>query len=227
MDDIRQSAGSKRTRVFFVSGPRPELKRNDCLDYPRVHPASETGPLFGDLFAREIRIPRESPKPVEVCSRQMMSQPCLISADVAYADETAKMPVEGSTRYERLDRRPGALRMHVEIEHLFPHRHQETEMALLACILLRNLEFNRLVRSLERAKQGRGWFAHLKIYRPMLDLKHDVVVEPPIERVHVVVSGASPVVLWVAPVHLVVVHKPAIKDDAAVRLERAGDDVCG
>ena len=42
--------------------------------------------------------------------------------------------------------------VHVEIQHLLPHRCQETEMTLLARIFLGDLQFDGLIRFLEPAE---------------------------------------------------------------------------
>jgi hypothetical protein len=66
---------------------------------------------------------------------------------------------------------------------------------------------------------------HLEVNRPVLDLEHDVVVEPAVERAKVVVGSARAIVLRVPPVHVVVVDEPAVEEHPMVRCERAGDHV--
>ena len=48
-----------------------------------------------------------------------------------------------------------------------------------------------------------------------------------VERLEVVVRGARPIVLRIVPVHVMVVDEAAIEDHAAVRRQRARDDVRG
>ncbi len=67
----------------------------------------------------------------------------------------------------------------------------------------------------------------MKIDGAVLDLDDDVGIELAVERLEIVVSGAGAVVLQVAPIHVVVVDEAAIKEQAAVRSQRAGDDVGG
>ena len=81
-----------------------------------------------------------------------------------------------------LDRRGRAgLDLHVEVERLLPHRHQEDRVAALAEVLLGDLQLDRLVGVLQRAEQRRRRLAHLEVDRSVLDLDDDVVVEPAVE----------------------------------------------
>ncbi len=100
-------------------------------------------------------------------------------------------------------------------------------MALLACILLRHLELKSLVRLLQRADQGRNRLANLEIDGPFFDLYQHVLIELPVELREVVIGGAGTVVLQIAPIHVVVVDEAPINQHAAMRFERAGDNVCG
>src|SRR5256885_5878464 len=61
----------------------------------------------------------------------------------------------------------------------------------------------------------------------MLDLDDDVVFELAVERMKIVVGSFGAVVLGIAPVEMMVVDESAIKHDAVMRLEGAGDDVGG
>ena len=79
--------------------------------------------------------------------------------------------------------------MHVEIERFLPHGRQKDRVTCLAHVLLRDLKLDRLVRPLERAEEGRRWFAHLEIDRSVLDLDDRVRIELPVERMKIVVRG--------------------------------------
>ena len=98
-------------------------------------------------------------------------------------------------------------------------------MPRLPEILLRDLQLDRLARLVECSEQRRSRLAHLKIDGTVLDLDDDVVVELAVKSVEIVVRRASAIVLRIAPIHVVVVNKAAIENQAAVRLERAGDHV--
>ena len=100
-------------------------------------------------------------------------------------------------------------------------------MALLAGVFLRDLQLDRFVGFFEAAEKRRDRFARLKIDRAVLDLDDDVVVELAVERMKIVVGGAGAIVFGIAPVEMMVVDEGAIEDEAAVRFERARDDVGG
>jgi hypothetical protein len=117
--------------------------------------------------------------------------------------------------------------VHVEIERLLTHGNQKDGMPGLSHVLLGDLQFDRLAGLFKLAKQrGRG-LAHLEIDGAVLDLDDDVVVEFAVELLEIVISRAGPIVLGVAPVHVVVVDKAAVKEKTAVRLERASHRVGG
>ena len=158
-----------------------------------------------------------------------MAQPVRVAAHVRHADEPAGAAARtcgpATSCFTGVPAPPAGL--HVEVEHLLPHRHDVAQVPLLAQILLRDLQLDRLVRLLQPAEQRRRRLAHLEIDRAVLDLDDDVVFEQPVELVEVVVRGGRAVVLEIPPVHLVVVDEPAIEQHAAVRLECPGDRVGG
>ena len=98
-------------------------------------------------------------------------------------------------------------------------------MALLAGVLLRNLQFNGLVRSMQSGEKWRGRFAHLEINGTILDLDDDVIVEGAIQRMKIVVGGFRPIVLQIVPIEVVVVNEGPIKNDSTVGLQRARNHV--
>ncbi len=128
---------------------------------------------------------------------------------------------------EVLYRRAVASGVHVEIEHLFPHRREEAEMALLAGVFLRDLQLDGLVCFFQSTEEWRYRLASLEIDRAVLDLDNDVVVELAVEGMEIVVGGPGTVILGVAPIEMMVVDKRAIENDPAVRMESARDHICG
>ncbi len=80
---------------------------------------------------------------------------------------------------------------------------------------------------LQRGEERRDRLAHLEVDGPMLDLDDDVRLEGAVERVEVVIAGASAIGLEVVPVEVIVVDEAAIEHDSAVRFEGACDCVRG
>ena len=122
---------------------------------------------------------------------------------------------------------PGSAGLEIEVERLFPHRHQEAHVPLLPGVLLCDLQLDGLIGLPERAKQRRDRLASLEVDRAMLDLQDDVVGELPVKVMKVVPRRARSIVFRVAPVHVVVVDEAPIEDDAAVRREGMAEDVGG
>ncbi len=100
-------------------------------------------------------------------------------------------------------------------------------MALLAEVLLRDLELDGLAGVLERGEERRDGFADLEVDGAVLDLDDDVRFELAVEGVEVVVAGAGAVGFEVVVVEVIVVDEAAVEDDAAVRFEGAGYGVGG
>src|SRR5215468_3601772 len=100
-------------------------------------------------------------------------------------------------------------------------------MALLAGILLGDLQLDGLIGPLETAKERRNGFAHLEVNGAMLYLKDDVLCKLAIERMKDVVGRLGPVVLGLSPVEMVVVYEGAIENDAAVPGQCPGNDIGG
>ena len=135
-------------------------------------------------FARQIRIPRQPAEAVEVRQRQVVAEPVGVAADVRHADEPAgrvartSCPRRGAfTGVPR--RRLTCMSKSSTSFHIGTRKHR---VPLLAEVLLRDLQLDRLVRLLERAEQRRRRLAHLEVDRPVLDLDDDVVVELAVER---------------------------------------------
>src|ERR1700722_3755763 len=124
-----------------------------------------------------------------------------------------------------LDRRTSVLRAEVGVERSLPHGNEEDHVALLAGVLLRDLQLDSLAGVLERGEERRYRFADLEVDGAVLDLDDDIGLELAVEVVEVTVAGAGAVGLEIVPVEVVVVDEATIEDDAAVRLESAGYDV--
>src|SRR5258708_25182400 len=150
----------------------------------------------------------------------MMAEPTGARPDVRHANESAERLLEGAARRQLLDWRAIAPRAHVKVENLFPHRNQKAKVPLLTRVFLRDLQLNGLVALFQSPEQRRGRLAHLEVDRPVFYLQYNVVVELAVQSLKIVVRRRGPVVLRIAPVHVVVIHEAAIEDDASMRLER-------
>jgi hypothetical protein len=153
------------------------LHRRDGVNHERVAAEGEPRPFINDLLAAEIRIPRKPSETVEIRHGQRTAHPVCVHANVGHAHEAAGRATENPALDQILHRRGMRVDAHVEVQHLFPHRHQKTEMPLLARVFLCNLQFDRFVRATQSGKKWRNRFAHLEINGPVLDLDHHVVVE--------------------------------------------------
>src|SRR6266852_7202824 len=100
-------------------------------------------------------------------------------------------------------------------------------MPLLPGVFLSDLQFHRHVRLLQTAEERRNRFANLKVNWPMFNLNNNVVIEFAIERMEYVVGSSRAICLGILPVEVMVVHKCPVKNDSAVGLERACNDVGG
>src|SRR5262245_25706329 len=100
----------------------------------------------------------------------MVSEPICVASDIGDANETARWSVERLAAYELFHRGAPSLRLHVEVEHFFPHRRRKTNVALLPQVFLRDLQLDCLIRLFQTSEEWRGGLAHLKVDRPVLDL---------------------------------------------------------
>ena len=78
---------------------------------------------------------------------------------------------------------------------------------------------------LKRAEKRRSGFAHLEIDGAIFDLQNYIGIKLAVEIMEIIVGGAGAVVFQIVPVEVMVVNESAIEQQAAVRLERAGDHV--
>src|SRR5262249_801540 len=222
MDDVGQCSGPKGSSVLFVRPPGAELHPHNRTNHFGIVTERQSSPFFGDLLRAQVGVPRKPAEAVEVCHREMVSQPVLITTYIGNGHKSSQWTIESLARNQFLHRR-STLGAHIEIQNLLPHRDQNAKMALLARVLLRNLKLYNLTSLFQRTKQRRGRLAHLEVDWAMLYLKKRVVIKTAVERLKVVICSACPVVLQVAPVHVMVVDESSIKDDAAVRLEGPRD----
>ena len=171
------SVGAERAGVVLVVAPRSQQHVDDRASR-RAGSAPKVSRVHSSAMCSrgEIRDSRPAGRSHRDWPSPDGGRARSVAADVGDADESARRAFETSCRRRVLHRRAGALRMHVEVEHLFPHRHEEHEVPLLAEILLRDLQLDRFVRLLERAEERRRRLADLEVDRSVLDLQHDVVV---------------------------------------------------
>ena len=151
----------------------------------------------------------------------------MVTADVGDADDSAERPMERFAGEEFFDRRlcrvagVVATGVQVEVEHLLPHGRQVDEMALLAGVLLRDLDFHGLAGLLEAGEERRDGLAGLEIDGAFFGLDDDVGANLPSSGWKYVVGGAGAVGFGVAPVEMMVVDEGAVEDDAVMRREGA------
>src|SRR5581483_1673406 len=118
--------------------------------------------------------------------------------------------MEAFSIHDLLYRRRTVVGTKIEVEDLFPHRRDVNKMALLAQVLLRDLEFHCLVRVFEAGKERRDGFAYLEVDGAFLDLHDHVGRELAVEGMKDVVRRASAVRLGVTPVEMVVVDEGTV-----------------
>ncbi len=124
-----------------------------------------------------------------------------------------------------LDWSTAVLRAEVSIQRDLPHRNQKDHVALLAGVLLGDLQFNGLVGVPKRGEEWRDRLANLKVDRAVLDLDDHVGFELTVEGMEVVIAGPGAVGFEIVPVQMIVVNESAIQNDAAVRFECAGNGI--
>ena len=115
----------------------------------------------------------------------------------------------------------------VEVEDLLPHGGEIDEVALLAGVLLRDLDFHGLVGLREAGEERRDGLAGLEVDGAFLGLDDDVGSELAVEGMEDVVGGAGAVGFGVVPVEVMVVDEGAVENDAAVGREGGGESVGG
>ena len=225
VEDVGERSRAERTGITLVRRPRFQQDAGDRFDHAAIVAECEPRPFVRNARRRQIGIPCQPAEPVQVRDGQIVTKPVARPSDIRHADEAAERARARRAGRQRFHRRGAAAGAHVEVEHFFPHRDEKADVALLAGVLLRDLQLDRLVRSRERPEQRRSGLADLEVNGAMFDLQDDVVVEPAVEIVEIVPGGAGAIVFRIAPVHMVVVDEAAIEQHTAVRCQRARDDV--
>src|ERR1700744_4851729 len=136
-----------------------------------------------------------------------MREPIDVEADVGNASKSAKRTVKAFPFDDSTDGRVAILGAEVEIENLFPHGDEKDEMALLAGVLLRDLEFDGFVGEGESGEKRRDRFPPLEMDGAVLDLDNDVVIEFAVKGMKDIEGGAGAIGLEVMPIEMMIVDK--------------------
>ncbi len=101
-------------------------------------------PFVDDGVRAQVRIPRQSPEAIKIRHGQRTSEPVCVHANVRNSNKTTDGPVKHTARNKSLDWRGWRIGWHfmdahIEVEHFFPHRHQEAKLPLLSRVLLCDL----------------------------------------------------------------------------------------
>src|SRR6266568_6609731 len=222
--NVGESTRSERPCIALIDVPRRKQHLRDRINNFGIVAEGQPRPFIRDLFCAQIWIPRHASEGIKISHGQWVTQPVVVKTNVHYCIESAEWPMPSLPNHNLLYR-SRALHVHIEVEDLFPHWREETEMALLAGVLLRNLQLNRLICLQHCAEQRRGWLAYLEVDWPVLNLDDDIVVELAVEGMEVVVGGASAVSFRITPVQVMVVNEGAVEQDSAVRTQRACNHV--
>src|SRR3954470_14300271 len=127
--------------------------------------------------------------------------------------------MERISRDDLLHGRRRAVYSHVKVEDFFPHRRDVDEMALLAEVLLCDLQFHGLASVLDSTKERRYGLARLEVDRAFFGLNDHIGGKPAVEWMEDVVGGAGAISFGIRPIQVVVVDEGAVEDDTAVRSE--------
>ena len=192
-EDVGEGADAEVAGVLLVGVPGVALEVVDGGDDCGVVAPGEAGPGVEDLVGGEVGVPGEFAEAVEVGHGHGVMEPVGVEAYVGYADEAAEGLVEGFAFDDFFDRGAAVVRAQVGVEGGLPHGDEEDHVALLAEVLLRDLEFDGLAGVLERGEERRDGFADLEVDGAVFDLNDYVGFEFAVEGVEVVVSGAGPV----------------------------------
>ena len=143
-DDIRERLQTQRSRVILVRAPRSKLQVRYCADHLRVIAKRKLGPLLGDLVRAQVGVPCQTSEAVQIRLRQVVPEPVVIQAHVRNAHDRV---------HPRFHWRRAPANPQVEIESLFPHRHQEHGVPGLTHVFLGDLQLNRLFGFRQRPEQ--------------------------------------------------------------------------
>ena len=106
-----------------------------------------------------------------------------------------------------LDRSSGAVYAQVKIQNFFPHGRKKTQVPLLPCVFLGDLQLDAFIRLLQTSEKRRDRLTSLEVYGAVLDLDDHIVVKFSVERMEDVVGSPGAVIFWIAPVQMVVVDE--------------------
>lgn len=160
-------------------------------------------PLAGNHGGVQRGVIAQAAESVEVRSGQVVAGPVFIVAGVGHGHHSVARALDQRT-HMGVAIRAG---VHVEVQNLAEPGHQVADVALLARVLLRNLELHGNVGVLQAANQRGDRFAHLEVHGAVLDLQRDVVAEGAVQRHKIVVACAGAVNLGIAPILLAVVDE--------------------
>src|SRR3954465_8954749 len=102
-------------------------------------------PFIHDLARTQIGVPGDAAESVKVRHGKVITEPILVESYVCHCNQATRRSVECLARNDLFHRSVAVIRMQVGIKHLFPHRKEKTELALLTRVLLGYLKLERFV----------------------------------------------------------------------------------
>lgn len=225
--NVRQCLLAQVARVVLVRRPRVHRQPSNGVDDLPMESICQADPILQNGHLVDLRIPCYPPVRVQIRHGEMRAQPGRVLADVHDGRVPRPLLAEALPGQDVLaDDGLLAVDAQVEVEHRLPQRREVDEVALLARVLLRDLQLDGGGRLAQVREERRRGLAHLEVDGAVLDLHDDVVVELAVEVAEEVDGRVRPVVLPVALVEvLAVVHEGPEHEDAAVRRERARKEV--
>ena len=212
--NVGERLRAQRPGVVNVRRPRLHQHLVHRCNHQRIVADGLPRPLLGNPLRRELGIPRQPSKRVQVRHRQRRAQPS-IAPHIRHAHHAAQRPMKHSPRYNLFHQRCAAVHPQIEIQHPLPHRRKINQVPLLPQVLLRNLQLHCLAGLAQTRKQRRNRLLRLKIDWPLLGLHNHIRVKLPVQRMKNVVCRPRAIRLHIAVVQVVVVDKRAIKHHAS------------
>ena len=117
---------AERGHVIDDCLARSHHQGHDGLHNARVVAPCRPRPFLSDGSRTKIGIPRQAAKPVQIGHRQRMPDPIHVCADVCNAYKSPRRTTERLAGSKVFDKRAIPVQVHIEIEHLFPHRWEKT-----------------------------------------------------------------------------------------------------
>ena len=208
--------------VFFIGGPGLHQNAVQRLFHRLIVAEGQPQPLAGNHGGVQRGVIAQAAESVEVRSGQVVAGPVFIVAGVGHGHHSVARALDQRT-HMGVAVRAG---VHVEVQNLAEPGHQVADVALLARVLLRNLELHGNVGVLQAANQRGDRFAHLEVHGAVLDLQRDVVAEGSVQRHKIVVACAGAVNLGIAPILLAVVDETTPDNVTAAGGHSIGQHVC-